>query len=210
MQGKAASTQAKLEALKAEARQVETDRKKLELEVNSKKQQIHPKRDALQQYQTKRNEEYRALAHEIEICKGDITELEDRELDLMERAETLQKEAGAANREAEAARTLTEGQLQQLAAREKSLRDELASLEANRNQLTTDVEERVLRHYERVLHTKGDNVVVGIEHGVCAGCHMRIPVQLLVTCQSFKELVTCPNCGRILYYTRDMDLAAVD
>jgi hypothetical protein len=25
-----------------------------------------------------------------------------------------------------------------------------------------------------------------------------------------KELAACSNCGRILYYTRDMDLAVVD
>jgi predicted nucleic acid-binding Zn-ribbon protein len=39
---------------------------------------------------------------------------------------------------------------------------------------------------------------------------MRLPPQLLVQCQAGKELVTCSNCGRILYYTRDMDLALVD
>jgi predicted nucleic acid-binding Zn-ribbon protein len=33
---------------------------------------------------------------------------------------------------------------------------------------------------------------------------------VLVTCQAQQELVACTNCGRILYYTRDMDLAVVD
>jgi predicted nucleic acid-binding Zn-ribbon protein len=32
----------------------------------------------------------------------------------------------------------------------------------------------------------------------------------MVSCRAAKELVTCPNCGRILYYTPDMDVAAVD
>jgi hypothetical protein len=31
-----------------------------------------------------------------------------------------------------------------------------------------------------------------------------------VTCQGRKELVSCINCGRILYYTRDMALAAAE
>jgi predicted nucleic acid-binding Zn-ribbon protein len=31
-----------------------------------------------------------------------------------------------------------------------------------------------------------------------------------VTCQAQNELVGCINCGRILYYSRDMDLAVVD
>jgi predicted nucleic acid-binding Zn-ribbon protein len=39
---------------------------------------------------------------------------------------------------------------------------------------------------------------------------MKLPPQLLVMCQAEKELVACSNCGRILYYTRDMDLAVAD
>ncbi len=207
-QGKAAATQAGLEAVKNQVKQVETDRKKLELEAQSKKQQIE--RYALQQFQTKKNEEYRALAHEIDTCRQSITELEDQQLELMEQAETLQKATAAASREADETRKMAEEQLRQLAAREQSLRDELAALESNRNQLTPGIDERVLNHYERVFHNKGDNVVVGIEHGVCGGCHMRFPVQLMVSCQAAKEMITCPNCGRILYYTSDMDVAAVD
>ena len=64
--------------------------------------------------------------------------------------------------------------------------------------------------YERLVKNKGDNVIVGVQHGVCGGCHMRLPTQIVVTCQAQSELVGCINCGRILYYTRDMDLAAAD
>lgn len=207
-QGQAAATQAGLEAVKTRVKQVESDRKKLELEAESKKKQIE--RYALQQFQTKKNEEYRALTLEINNCQAGITELENQQLELMEQAETLQKEAVAASREADETRKMAESQLRQLDAREQSLRDELAALEGNRNELTSGVDERVLRHYERLLHNKGDNVVVGIEHGVCGGCHMRFPVQLMVSCQAAKDMVTCPNCGRILYYSTDMDLVAVD
>jgi predicted nucleic acid-binding Zn-ribbon protein len=207
-QDEAAATQASLDALKTKVKQVESDRKRLELEVETKKQQIE--RYALQQFQTKKNEEYRALAHEIDTCKEAIAKLEDAQLELMEQAETLQKDAGAAGRLADDARKSAESQVRELAAREQSLRDELTALESNRNELTADIDERPLRHYERLLRNKGDSVVVGIEHGVCGGCHMRFPVQLLVSCQAAKDLVTCPNCGRILYYSPHMDLAAVD
>ena len=207
-QARTAATQAALDAAKAKGKQIETDRKKLELEAESRKQQIE--RYALQQFQTKKNEEYRALAHEIDTCKRNITELEDRQLELMEQSETLQKQIAAAQREAAEARLLAEGQLREMAAREQSLREELTALESNRTQLTAMIEERVLRQYEHILRHKGDKVVVGIEHGVCGGCHMRFPVQLMVSCQAAKDLVTCPNCGRILYYTPDMNVAAVD
>ncbi|MGA2175893.1 MAG: C4-type zinc ribbon domain-containing protein [Verrucomicrobiota bacterium] len=208
LQARVAATQAGMDAAKTKLKQVETDRKKLELEAESKKQQIE--RYSLQQFETKKNEEYRALAHEIDTCKGKITELEDQQLTLMEQAESLQKQAAGASREADEARKLAQDQLKELADREQSLRGELAELESNRDQLTDAIEERALRHYERILRNKGDNVVVGIQHGVCGGCHMKFPVQLMVTCQAAKDLVTCPNCGRILYYTPDMDLAVAE
>jgi len=208
LQDKAGGAKASLEAVKTKIKLVETERKKLELEVDSKKQQIE--RYSLQQFQTKKNEEYRALAHEIETCRESIAGLEDRQLELMEQAETLQKQVRDLGREAEDAMSLTEGQLKELAAREQTLKSELAELESNRAQLTGVVDASILKRYERLLVQKGGSVVVGIQHGVCGGCHMKYPVQLLVSCQAARELVTCPNCGRILYYTSDMDLAPID
>jgi len=199
---------AALEEARTRAKLIESDRKQRELEVEAKKQQIG--RYSLQQFQTKKNEEYRALAHEIETCKAEISTLEDQQLDLMEQAETTQRQIAASSREAGELKTLADSQLSELAAREQSLKAELAELESGRTQISDVVDPAVLKRYERLLKLKGGSVVVGIEHGVCGGCHMKFPVQLMVQCQAEKELVACPNCGRILYYTPDMDLAVVD
>jgi predicted nucleic acid-binding Zn-ribbon protein len=60
------------------------------------------------------------------------------------------------------------------------------------------------------VKNKGTNVIVGVQHGVCGGCHMKLPAQIMVSTQAEQEIVTCSNCGRILYYTRDMDLAVAE
>jgi predicted nucleic acid-binding Zn-ribbon protein len=39
---------------------------------------------------------------------------------------------------------------------------------------------------------------------------MKLPAQIMVSTQAEQEIVTCINCGRILYYTRDMDLAVAE
>jgi len=199
---------AALEAAKGRGKQIESERKQRELEVEAKKQQIG--RYSLQQFQTKKNEEYRALAHEIEGCNAEIVKLEDAQLELMEQAETTQREILAGSRASEDLKKLADGQIKELDAREQALTGELAELESNRHQLKSAVDGPVLLRYERLQKLKGGSVVVGIQHGVCGGCHMKFPVQLVVTCQADRELVTCPNCGRILYYTSDMDLAVID
>ena len=208
LRAKVSATQTELESAKLRIKQIESARKDLELEVETKKQMIT--RYANQQFQTRKNEEYRALAHEIEACKSDIFKIEDKEIELMEQAEAVQKEVLRDTQSANDARKLATEQEERLATREQNLQKELAELEANREALAAVVDAVARDRYERLVRSKGENVVVGVQHGVCGGCHMRLPPQLLVTCQAERELVGCSNCGRILYYTRDMDLAVAD
>lgn len=207
-QTKAADDQKTLDHARERVKQIESDRKNLELEVETKKELIT--KYSLQQFQTRKNEEYRALAHEIELCKQEIVKIEDRELELMEQAETAQKEVVLATQTLAQTRGLVEDQIAQLGSREQALKKELADLETNREELATAAGDIARGRYERLMRSKGENVVVGVQHGVCGGCHMRVPPQLLVACQAQQELVTCSNCGRILYYSRDMDLAVAE
>jgi predicted nucleic acid-binding Zn-ribbon protein len=208
LKSKTAGAQAALESAKTRVKQIESSRKDLELEVEAKKQMIA--RYANQQLQTRKNEEYRALTHEIDTCKADIVKIEDGQIELMEQGEAAQKEVLRATQAANEAKKVMDQQLADLAGREQNLKRELAELEADRANLAAAVEEGTRGRYERLMRSKGEHVVVGVQHGVCGGCHMKLQPQLLVACQAKKELVTCSNCGRIIYYTPDMDLAIVD
>lgn len=205
---KAVAAQNALEEARNKVKKTESDRKDLELEIEAKKELIS--KYANQQFQTRKNEEYRALAHEIELCKQAIFQIEDQEIALMEQGETAQKDVVKATQQANETKKLVEDQVGQLNTREQNLKKELAELLANREELASAVNESERGRYERLARSKGENVVVGVQHGVCGGCHMRLPPQLLVQCQAEKELVTCSNCGRILYYTHDMDLAVAE
>ena len=208
LQSRASGSQARLDAAKLRVKQIESDRKKLELDVEAKKQQID--KYSLQQFQTKKNEEYRALQNEIENCKKEIVHIEDKELELMEQGEAAQKEVNAAQQVAAEAKKLVDGKLADLEAREKNLRAELSQLESNRADLAEAVDESTRGRYERLLKNKGSSVVVGISHHSCGGCHMKLSRGTVVACQAEQEVVTCSNCGRILYFTRDMDLAVAE
>jgi uncharacterized protein len=208
MKARAAAASTNLENAKTKVKELESQRKELELEVESKKQMIA--KYANQQLQTRKNEEYRALANEIQTCKEAIFKIEDQEIALMEQGEAAQKEVVRSTQASSEARKLADDQITQLGVREENLKKELAELETNREELAAAVDDGARGRYERLVKNKGENVVVGVQHGVCGGCHMKLPPQLLVSCQAQQELVTCSNCGRILYYTRDMDLAVAD
>lgn len=208
LHSKAAAAQTQLEAAKTRVKQIESERKRLEIEVESKKSQIE--KYANQQLQTRKNEEYKALAVEIEHCKAEITKIEDHEIELMEQAEGAQKEVLRAMADASAAKALAEKHVAELNQREANLKSELGGFQQGRADLAAAVDDAARHRYERLLKSKGDNIIVGVNHGVCGGCHMKLTAQILVDCKSQKEIVSCSNCGRILYYTRDMELVAAD
>jgi predicted nucleic acid-binding Zn-ribbon protein len=206
IRAKASATQGQMDSAKARVKQLESSRKQLDLEIEAKKTQIE--KYANQQLQTRKNEEYRALAHEIEMAKDAIFKIEDREIALMEQAEVAQKDVVRSTAEAAAAKKQVEDQVGLLDQREANLKKEFADLTAGRTELAAAVDESTRNRYERIFKSKGDNVIVGIEHSSCGGCHMKLPPQVVTTCRAQSEIITCPNCGRILYFTRDMILTA--
>ena len=208
LQAKLAAAQATLEQAKHQSKQIESDRKKLELDVEAKKQLID--KYSIQQFQTKKNEEYKALAHEIEMCKEVITKLDDQQIELMERAEAEQKVVARALQVAVDFKKTVDSRTAALDGSEANLQKELAVLQSNRGELAAVVDETTFTKYDRLFKQKGQNVVVGIQQGVCGGCHMQLSRSVIVLCQGDQEIVCCPNCGRILYFTRDMDLAVAD
>src|SRR5215469_13050964 len=117
---KANGAQSALDAAKLKVKELESRRKDLDLEVQAKKTQIE--KYANQQLQTRKNEEYRALAHEIEGCKQAIVKIEDQEIELMEQGETAQKDVVRATGESAAAKKLMDDQVAQLGTREGNLK----------------------------------------------------------------------------------------
>ena len=200
---KAAAAQNGLEAAKLRSRQIESDKRKLELEVSSKVDFMR-KCESLQG-QTKSNEEYRRYAHQIETTKGEIHAIEDQEIGLMERAEAAARELAAATREAAQLKADADKLISELAAREARVQRDFDTGTAERERIAENIDEIDLTRYERILAKKGDLVVVGVKGSVCGGCHMKLPQQSFVEAKASLTLAFCPNCGRILYHTRDMD-----
>jgi hypothetical protein len=205
---KVAATQNSLEAAKLQVKKIESERKQRDLEIEGKKAQIEKYLN--QQLQTRKNEEYKALTHEIEMAKEVIFKIEDAEIVLMEQAEVAAKNVVTAAAEAAAAKKLVDEQIGKLDQREENLKKEFAELTSSRAQLASAVDDSTRSRYERLFKSKGENVVVGIEHSSCGGCHMKLPAQVTTSCRAQAEIVPCPNCGRILYFTRDMILTAAD
>jgi uncharacterized protein len=197
LEAQLAATAASLESLKHRAKQMEVDRKKLELDVGTRQSSIS--RLKTQQYETRKNDEFQAMGHEIERYEKEIVQLEDQELELMLQADKLRAEVSAQEKIASVARDSINRQLSDLDEKGKTLQRQLEELTVERANLAGGIDEEVMERYQRLFTSKGDAAVVAVEHGVCTGCHMKVTTQTAVRAKSGNEIVSCEQCGRILY-----------
>jgi hypothetical protein len=192
-----AASVAGVEMLKQKARKVEMDRKKLELDVGTRTESIS--RLKTQQYQTRKNDEFQAIGHEIERYENEIRKIEDEELELMIKADKLRADLGVEEKKAATVKESIARQTVDLNAKSKTLESRLEELTKERAEIAGKIDEDLLGRFERLFKSKGDAVVVPLEHEVCTGCHMKVTTQTAHRAKAGKEIVSCENCGRILY-----------
>lgn len=148
-----------------------------------------------------RNEkELQALRHEIEVSKEAKQQTEEELLRVMESLESFvavaaEAEQRLAELEAAATAKISErrtgmGQLLEDVAREREVRDRMASA----------LDASLRRKYEQIFERRGGTAVVEVRNGTCQGCHMNLPPQLFNELQRTRDVRMCPNCHRILFW----------
>ena len=171
--------------------------KNLELDIGTRKNTLD--RLKVQQYETKKNDEFTALENEISRYNEEVDELETQELELMEKADSLRAEL----QKAEDALALTQGmvdeEIAQLEQRSEEVKAQHEEVSAERAKLAADVDEDMLSLYERLMASKGGDAIVSAENSQCHGCHMKVVPSTMIKVQAEKQMTQCENCGRILY-----------
>ena len=197
LEAQLAASASAVDVLKHKTRQTEVDRKKLELDVGTRTESIA--RFKTQQYQTRKNDEFQALGHEIERFENEIRKIEDEELELMVQADKIKIDLAEEEKKAAGVRESIARQTADLDEKSKALESRLEELTRERAKLGGGIDEDLLGLFERLFKSKGDAAIVAIEHGVCTGCHMKVTSATAASARAGKEIVSCENCGRILY-----------
>lgn len=186
-----------LEKLQQESKELEMERRSKEREINELGEKVGEKKGRL--FQAKSNEEYNALAKEIETLKGKISQLEDEVILLLDRTEEVKAQEDKTREEAqEKEEALKKARAK---AKEKLRETEETSQErrGEREGLSTRLNRRTYQIYERVRQNRGYALVQAQKY-TCQGCHMEIPPQTFLEVKKGEALIQCPFCNRILYY----------
>jgi hypothetical protein len=187
--------------LKTRTRQIEADRKKLDLDVQSKQGAIA--RYKSQQQQTRKNEEFAALNHEIEHAEKEISTLEDSELELMEAYDKGLASVAEAEKDLLLFREKSKHKKADLEKRSAATSAELIDAREKQAAAAQAVPEDILARYRRILKSKKDVAIVPVRHGACGGCHMKVTPQTVLAARAAEQIVSCDNCGRLVYWSEE-------
>jgi predicted nucleic acid-binding Zn-ribbon protein len=199
---KIAAEKAAIESSRSELRELELKKKSLETEIGSAEEKLG--RYKTQQLSVRKNDEYKALGHEIDTTQAGIDELEGKELEIMYAIDEAKKKFAAAEGELKANISGHEARIAALRERQVSLGEELKLAQADVAGARAPIGEARLRLYDRIA-ARNMPAVVAIRSGKCGGCHLKVSSEVESaargkTVDPLAQLPTCDQCGRLVYW----------
>ena len=190
-----------VEAAKLEMQQTEVAIKNLEIDVATRRDSITKLK--MQQFETRKNEEYQRMGKEIERYTAEIAGLEDREMELMEQADVQKKALESARAKLAGNETSVKEELEDLGELAAKLKADRAAEVMEREKNAAAMDDAVIDNYNRLFKSKNGMAVVGLVDEICQGCHMKVVKATVVEVKAENHLAHCENCGRILYWWTD-------
>ena len=202
--------------------EVSSIKEKLEAQQNQLAQ-VEEKISILRQQEQKLNKEIEEDNDRIKQSKNKLMLVENskeyhammREMDNLEKTNRLREEEKVAVEEDLASqnnlKSSLEGEIEKL---EKELQEKqhnldeqlqgaqakLDELRSKRETATQDIPQPILSRYEFIRSRLAHPVIVPVHDGVCNGCHISIPPQSFLELQKGEQILSCPNCQRLIFW----------
>ena len=198
LEGHITTEEANIEAASHALKEKEVERSELDTQIKTKEESIA--RFRTQQLEVKKNDEYRALTHQIEQTEQEISDLEVRGIELLieidESSETFHDEKSTIE-----ARIVKERkQIALLGEREENLTAKIDEAKAVLETARSMVEEQYVSHYDRVKKlSKRPPYVAKIQAHRCGSCHLRVSNEVNSSAPVAGEPHFCDQCACMVY-----------
>jgi uncharacterized protein len=193
--------------LKSKHEQTLEDRKQLEIELATTQQNL----DKFEQDKTRvRNEkEYTAVLREIDSSRKHVGTLETDILKRMEELEKLDAELVARAPDVERMRAEVDSSLAALDKERDAANRQLSEFVEHRKKLAGQMPRALFSSYDRMSRLgRGQALAEVRSNGICVACRVRVRPKIFSDVRKGDQLVTCENCGRILYYRNETSQSA--
>jgi uncharacterized protein len=184
------------------------EQRKADADVEQVKSRRVRNQQRLDQGQVGSPKELESLQHEVQSLERRISELEDAELDVMERLETAQAEV----QRLQAAIAEHDGSLheleQQRDAAYAEIDAEVRTAETERAQTAEAIPDDLLALYEKLRDSHGGVGAAALVQRRCQGCRLELNAAELrdIAAADDDEVLRCEECQRILVRTAESGL----
>ncbi|PHS42265.1 MAG: hypothetical protein COB07_00560 [Sulfurovum sp.] len=87
----------------------------------------------------------------------------------------------------------------EVSAEKAGIEKSKGALFVKREELSRNIEQKVLAFYEKIRIWAGNSAVVPVKKQACYGCYMKLNDKTYSEVIKADEICNCPHCGRILY-----------
>jgi predicted nucleic acid-binding Zn-ribbon protein len=206
-QSELAGVEARLAGLESRAADVQIGRDELGVRQAALEEQIEASRARRTELerrmyggQVSAARDLQAMDDEVKHLKRRISELEDREIEIMEELEPIDGELETSDRERSALRNDRDRLRRAIADALERIDSDVAAQSESRVTAAAAVPADLLARYERLRKTLSGTGAARLVGGSCSGCHLSLPAMEVDRIRKAPpdEVITCDQCGRIL------------
>ena len=196
---KLSSARAEIAAGKEALAQINAERKKFEFEGQEWKDRARKYRD--QSGAVKTNEAYRALQHEIANAEAEVAKAEDRQLEVMMKAEEAERRVNLTESRLKEAEQSRAAERKTIEAQAGKIKKQLETAVAEHEKIIAPVPEELRELYSRIAKRHNGTAMAQVRDDQCRGCGMRVLPHILqqLRTETNEEVYRCESCGLILY-----------
>ena len=144
--------------------------------------------------------EYHAMMREMDNLEKLNRLREEEKVALIEELKRQEESRDELNGELNALEEQLKEKQSTLTKRMKEFEKRLSSLNNQRGDVGKIVPAPVLSRYEFIRSRLAHPVIVSVAKGICSGCHIAIPPQSFIELQKGEQILSCPNCQRLIYW----------
>lgn len=191
------TTREKLDSERQQLEETTHQQHTVEWEIEDISAKLANFEDELYSGRTTNPKELTSLQQEIEILRTKRGKLEDRDLEIMETVDQLNKSTSALESRLKTLESEWQNRQKELAAELKELEELISKLKKKREEMAAGFDSQIIGVYNELKKQRGTSVAK-VEQGICRGCRISLPVNELQQVRSGK-MVRCSSCGRILF-----------
>src|SRR3989441_11975053 len=204
---KLSGARAEVAAAKEAHGQIISERKKFEFEGQEWKDRARKYRD--QSGAVKTNEAYRALQHEIANAEAEVAKAEDRQLEVMMKAEEAERRVNLVESRLKEAEQGLAAERKTIEAQAGKIKKQLETAVAEHEKIIAPVPEELRELYSRIAKRHNGTAMAQVRDDQCRGCGMRVLPHILqqLRTETNEEVYRCESCGLILYTLEPIPVA---